>query len=113
MGNIRKTITLTDQQDQWIKAQATAGNFADDGEYIRELIRRDQEQHTKFQALKAAIQEGLDSGVSDKTIPVIMEEVEARLRDDGRLPDPMPKLALGLSSRRTNAAGDTNNKRKE
>ena len=85
MGNIRKTITLTDQQDQWIKAQATAGNFADDGEYIRELIRRDQEQHTKFQALKAAIQEGLDSGVSDKTIPVIMEEVEARLRDDGRL----------------------------
>ena len=45
MGNIRKTITLTDQQDRWIKAQATAGNFSDDGEYIRELIRRDQEQH--------------------------------------------------------------------
>ena len=80
---------------QWIKAQATAGNFAeaqatagnfaDDSEYIRELIRRDQEQYAKFQVLKAAIQEGLDSGVSDKTIPVIMEEVEARLRDDGRL----------------------------
>ena len=85
MRNIRKTITLTDRQDQWIKAQAAAGNFTGDSEYIRELIRRDQEQHTKFQALKAAIQEGLDSGVSDKTIPVIMEEVEARLRDDGRL----------------------------
>ena len=37
MGNIRKIITLTDQQDQWIKAQTTAGNFADDSEYIREL----------------------------------------------------------------------------
>ena len=85
MGNMRKTITLTDQQDRWIKAQATAGNFTDDGEYIRELIRRDQEQYTRFQAFKAAIQEGLDSGVSDKTIPVIREEVEARLRDDGRL----------------------------
>ena len=85
MGNILKTITLTDQQDQWIKAQAMAGNFADDSEYIRKLIRCDQELHTKFQALKAAVQEGLDSGVSDKTIPVIMEEVEARLRDDDRL----------------------------
>ncbi len=84
MGNIRKTITPTDQQDRWIKAQATAGNFSDDGECIREPIRRDQEQYVKFQTLKAAIQEGLDSGVSDKTIPVIMEEVEARLRDDGR-----------------------------
>ena len=82
MGNVRKTITLTDQQDQWIKAQAAAGDFADDGEYVRELIRRDQEHH---ETLKAAIQEGLDSGASDKTIPIIMEEVEARLRDDGRL----------------------------
>ena len=82
MGNVRKTITLTDQQDQWIKAQAAAGNFADDREYILELIRRDQEQ---YKTLKAAIQEGLDSGVSDKTIPTIMEEVETRLRDDGRL----------------------------
>ena len=84
MGNIRKAITLTDQQDRWTKAQATAGNF-DDGGYIREPIRCDQEQYAKFQVLKAAIQEGLDSGVSDKAIPVIMEEVEARLRDDGRL----------------------------
>ena len=85
MGNIRKTITLTDQQDQWIKAQATAGNFADDSEYIRELIRRDQEESARVQALKAAIQEGLDSGVSDKTVPTIMGEVEARLRNDGRI----------------------------
>lgn len=82
MGNTRKTITLTDQQDQWIEAQAAAGDFADDGEYVRELIRRDQEH---YKTLKATIQEGLDSGASDKTIPIIMEEVEARLRDDGRL----------------------------
>ena len=85
MGNIRKTITLTDQQDRWIKAQAAAGEFADDREYILDLIRRDQEQHRKLQTLKATIQEGLDSGASDKTIPMIMEEVEARLRNDGRL----------------------------
>ena len=32
-----------------------------------------------MQALKCAIQDGLDSGVSDKTVPQIMEEVEARL----------------------------------
>ena len=44
-----------------------------------------QAEHFRFQALKAAIQEGLDSGVSDRTIPAIMEEVEARLRDEGHL----------------------------
>ena len=42
-------------------------------------------ENSRFRALKAAVQEGLDSGVSDRAIPAIMEEVEARLRDEGRL----------------------------
>ena len=41
-------------------------------------------ESSRFQELKAAIQEGLDSGVSCKTVPDIMEEVEARLRDEDR-----------------------------
>ena len=85
MGTTRKTITLTDKQDQWIKAQIAAGEYTNDSEYIRDLVRRDQEENAKFQALKLAIQEGLNSGVSDKLVTDIMEEVEARLRADGRL----------------------------
>jgi antitoxin ParD1/3/4 len=85
MGTVRKTVTLTDQQEQWIKVRIAAGEFTSDSEYIRELIRRDQEENVKLQALKSAIRTGLDSGVSDKTVPQIMEEVEARLRADGRL----------------------------
>ena len=85
MGTTRKTITLTDKQDQWIKAQIAAGEYANDSEYIRALVRRDQEENAKFQALKQAIQEGLSSGVSDKSVTDIMEEVESRLRADGRL----------------------------
>ena len=85
MGTVRKTITLSEQQNQWVKAQIAAGDFTNDSEYVRDLIRRDQEQNAKFQALKAAIREGLASGVSEKTVPQIMEEVEARLRADGRL----------------------------
>ncbi|MFN0313546.1 MAG: type II toxin-antitoxin system ParD family antitoxin [Burkholderiales bacterium] len=84
MGTTRKTIIVTHQQDQWIKAQVEGGSFADDSEYIRDLIRRDQESE-KLRALKAAIQEGLASEDSERTVPQIMEEVEARLRADGRL----------------------------
>ena len=85
MGTVRKTITLTELQDQWIKAQIAAGHFTNDSEYIRNLIRRDHERRAEFEALRAAVQEGLDSGPSEKTVPTIMEEVEARLRSDGRL----------------------------
>ena len=85
MGTVRKTITLTDLQDRWIKTQIAAGRFTNDSEYIRDLIRRDQERSAEFDALRTAVQEGLDSGPSEKTVPSIMKEVEARLRNDGRL----------------------------
>lgn len=85
MGTVRKTITLTVKQDKWIKAQIAQGDFTNDSEYIRDLVRRDQEQNTKFQALKDAIQEGIESGESEKSITEIMDEVEARLKADGHL----------------------------
>ena len=81
MGTIRKTITLTDKQDKWIKTQIEAGCFTNDSEYIRDPIRRDQEQNAQFLALKHAIQEGLDSGVSNKTVGEIWEEAEQRSKN--------------------------------
>ena len=85
MGTTRKSITVTRQQDHWIKTQIKGGSFLNDSEYIGDLIRRDQEENARFLALKAAIQEGLDSGVSQRSVPQIMADVEARLRADGRL----------------------------
>lgn len=58
MGTIRKTITLTDKQDEWIKAQIAEGDFTNDSEYIRDLVRRDQERDEKLQTLRQMIQEG-------------------------------------------------------
>ena len=77
MGTVRKTITVTDAQDDWIKAQVTNGDFTNDSEYLRDLIRREQE---KQKALAVAIEEGLASGVSDKRVEDIWSEAEARYR---------------------------------
>ncbi len=85
MATIRKTITFTEKQDKWIKSQIKAGEFTNDSEYLRDLVRRDQAKKAKFSALKAAITEGMDSGISDKSVPDIMKEVEERMRVDGRL----------------------------
>jgi len=80
MGTVRKTITLTDLQDGWVKAQIVAGRFTNDSEYIRDLIRRDQERSAGMEAIGAAVRDGLDSGPSGKTVPAIMEEAEARFK---------------------------------
>ncbi len=80
MGTIRKTITLTDKQDEWVKAQIASGDYTNDSEYFRALVRGDQEKSAKFRALKEAIQEGLTSGVSEKTVREIWEEAEAQYK---------------------------------
>ncbi len=62
MGTTRKTITLTEQQDRWVKAQITAGQFTNDSEYFRDLIRRDQAGQADIEAIRAALIEGEQSG---------------------------------------------------
>jgi len=62
MGTVRKTITLTNQQDSWIKAQINAGYYTNDSEYIRDLIRREQERSAEIEAIRTALIEGETSG---------------------------------------------------
>lgn len=62
MGTVRKTITLTEQQDCWIKAQISAGHYTNDSEYIRDLIRREQERIAEVEAIRSALIEGETSG---------------------------------------------------
>ena len=85
MTTVRKTITLTDKQDDWIKSQIKNGGFTNESEYIRDLVRRDQNRNAEFLMTKAAIEYGFRSGVSEMDIPEIMKVVEERMRKDGRL----------------------------
>lgn len=78
MATVRKTITLSDNQDAWIKTQIASGNFTNDSEYIRDLVRRDQEGQGKLANLKQAITEGLDSGISDLSLDEIWQAAEQR-----------------------------------
>ncbi len=62
MATVRKTITLTDKQDDWIRAQIAAGDYTNDSEYIRDLIRREQERTAEVDAIRQALIEGENSG---------------------------------------------------
>ena len=62
MATVRKTITLTDQQNGWIKTQIEAGHYTNDSEIIRDLIRREQERSAEIDAIRAALIEGENSG---------------------------------------------------
>jgi len=63
VGAVRKTITLTDKQDGWTKVQIDVGHCTNDCEYIRSLIRSEQERSAEVETIRAALIEGEASGV--------------------------------------------------
>ena len=85
MPMTRKTITIPDAMDGWVKAQIESGRYGNDSEYFRDLIRRDQDRRQAEQDLSALIAEGLKSGVSSSTVPDIMKRVEDKLKKNGNL----------------------------
>lgn len=62
MASVRKTITLTEQQNDWIAAQIAAGSYTNDSEAIRDLIRREQERRFDSDSVREALIEGERSG---------------------------------------------------
>jgi antitoxin ParD1/3/4 len=86
MVMMRKTITIPEVMDEWVKAQIESGRYGNDSEYFCDLIRRDQDKRQAEQNLLSLIQEGLDSGVSASTLHDIIKRVEDRLKNNGSLP---------------------------
>lgn len=85
MAMQRKTITISESMDAWVKAQIDSGRYGNDSEYFRDLIRHDQEKRAHVVELQALIKEGIDSGISNNTVPEIMARVEEKLRQNGEL----------------------------
>ena len=86
MTMTRKTITIPDAMDGWVKAQIASGRYGNDSEYFRDLIRRDQDKKLAQQELLSLIEDGLNSGVSKQSVPDIMLRVEKRLQQSGEIP---------------------------
>lgn len=77
MSMHRKTITLTEQQNNWVKGQIESGHFGNDSEYIRHLIRRDQQAQERLATLRQALLQGESSG---KSRPLDMSAIKAAAR---------------------------------
>lgn len=58
-------VSLPDQMKDWVEAQAKSGHYSNSSDYVRDLIRKDQERANKVRAMQRLIDEGLASGPSE------------------------------------------------
>ena len=85
MSMIKKTITVTNQQDEWIKSQIASGQYGNDSELLRDLIRKEQTKNSEIEFIRAALIHAEGRGMSDLTPEQIMEKVIKRRRKNGKL----------------------------
>lgn len=86
MAMVKKSITVTDQQDSWIKAQIEMGHYGNESEILRELIRerqlREQEASQELEALRAKLIQAEQSGFTDQNPAEILEDIKNGLGRD-------------------------------
>ena len=89
MTMVKKSITVTDQQNDWIKTRVASGQYGNESEVLRELIREKQIQEletpAEIKAIRAKLIEGEKSGFTNKSRVEILAGFKGSLRDNGRL----------------------------
>lgn len=84
----RLTISVPDQMSEWVEAQISAGRYGNVSEYFRDLIRRDQERkEAAINELRTMLDRAEASGISNKTLPDVMEAARQEARQKGLLND--------------------------
>lgn len=57
---MRKTILMPDRMADWIVARIKPGQFNNESEYFRDLVRRDQEEEARKTCLAARLDAGAE-----------------------------------------------------
>jgi antitoxin ParD1/3/4 len=70
-------ISLPDQMKAFVEAQSRDGRYSNASDYVRDLIRRDQERRQAIAEIQALVDEGLASGPA---VPFDVEEFLAEMK---------------------------------
>lgn len=69
-------VSLPDPMKAWVEAQAQTGRYSNASDYVRDLIRRDQDRSGRIAQMQKLVTEGLESGISGES----MDDIEAAAR---------------------------------
>ena len=71
-------ISLPDKMKQWVEDQVATGRYGNASDYVRDLVRRDQERAEAREKLQQMVDEALASGVNQRTAEELLEQVMSR-----------------------------------
>jgi len=70
-------VSLPEIMKNWAEKQSSTGRYSNISDYVRDLIRKDQERQAAIMAIQTAIDEGINSGEAQ---PFDAESFKTRIR---------------------------------
>jgi antitoxin ParD1/3/4 len=65
-------VSLPDAMKDWVEGRAQTGRYSNASDYVRDLIRRDQERAEKIAAMQRLVDEADASGVTPNSMTDII-----------------------------------------
>lgn len=72
-------VSLPEGLKAWAESRVAEGRYSSTSDYVRDLMRRDQEDAEKLQALRAAIAEGRAAPFDPRPVEDIFADLRANL----------------------------------
>ncbi len=66
-------ISLPTEMKKWVEAQANSGRYGNTSDFMRDLVRREQERQSTLEQLGQLLDEGFASGRSSRSMGEILE----------------------------------------
>lgn len=71
-------VSLPDQMKRWVEEQVQTGRYGNASDYVRDLVRRDQERAEAREKLQQMVDEALASGINSKSRDELLEQMMSR-----------------------------------
>jgi len=67
-------VSLPAPMKGWVEEKANSGQYSNTSDYVRDLIRKDQERDARIAHMQTLVDEARESGISTSSVRDIREE---------------------------------------
>ena len=75
-------VSLPDAMKMWVEDQARSGRYSNASDYVRDLIRKDQDRAEKIAGMQALVNGGLESGIGTHSMDELRQIARRRVTED-------------------------------
>ncbi len=66
-------VSLPDGMKTWVEQQTRSDRYSNASDYVRDLIRQDQERALRIAYMQKLITEGIESGLGDRSMDELLD----------------------------------------